>query len=279
MIVDAHVHIASADRRRYPLSPTGVGSAWFRADDVGADALATVLESAGVARAVIVQAVGAYGHDCAYARDSVRADPERLALVGSVDPDGPDPGAALVELAGSCGGLLRGVRMFGVSGAPPRWLDDGRADEVWAVAGDLGLTVVPVLFPDALDRLGALAARHPDVPVALDHCGFADLSGGTPFRAAGPLFALAALRAVWVKVTSHVLRVAAEAGDPADLVDRLADTFGAARLAWGSDHPQTTGSTYPAMLDLGRGAARRLSPADRSRFLGGTALSLWWPTA
>ncbi|MGC0417598.1 amidohydrolase family protein [Embleya sp. AB8] len=272
-IVDAHVHIASADRERYPLSPTGVGSTWYRANDVGAGELTAALASTGVARAVVVQAVGAYGYDCAYALDSVRADPERLALVGAVDLAGPEPASALVELAGAGGGLLRGVRAFGVAGDPPHWLTDGRADEVWALAGELGLTVVPVLFPDALGRLGELVDRHTNVPVALDHCGFVDVSGD----AAGTLFELAALPAVRVKVSTHVLDRAAAVGDPADAVDRLAAEFGAERLAWGSDHPQTVGSTYPAMVALGRAAARRLSPADRARFLGGTALSLWWP--
>lgn len=273
------MHVASADRDRYPLAPSGVGSPWFRADDVGTPDLLAAMARGGVDRAVVVQAVGAYGYDCAYAIDSVRANPERLALVGSVDMDAPDPATALAELARDSGGLLRGVRLFGVHGHEPSWLGDGRADEVWALAGELGLTVVPVLFPDALARVGPVVDKHPDVAVALDHCGFADLAGGTPFGAAGPLFDLAALPAVRVKVSTHVLELAAAVGDPADLIDHLAATFGARRLAWGSDHPQTTGSTYPAMVARGRDAARRLSPADRDRFLGGTALSLWWPAA
>ncbi|MYW01897.1 amidohydrolase family protein [Streptomyces sp. SID3343] len=277
--VDAHVHVASADRARYPLAPSGVGSPWFRADDVGTLDLLAALDSGGVERAVVVQAVGAYGYDCAYAIDSVRAHPDRLALVGSVDMDAADPARALSVLAHEAGELLRGVRVFGVHGHDPRWLDDGRADDVWALAGDLGLNVVPVLFPAALGRLGAVVARHPDVPVALDHCGFVDLSDGAPFAAAGPLLDLAALPAVRVKVSSHVLELAAAAGDPADLVDRLAATFGAHRAAWGSDHPQTTGHTYPEMVALGRHSARRLAPADRESFLGGTALALWWPSA
>src|SRR4051794_35874290 len=85
--VDAHVHVASADRARYPLAPSGVGSPWFHANDVGTPDLLLALDRGGVERAVIVQAVGAYGYDCAYALDSVRAHPDRLALVGSVDLD------------------------------------------------------------------------------------------------------------------------------------------------------------------------------------------------
>ncbi|MET7299179.1 amidohydrolase family protein [Embleya sp. NPDC005575] len=275
MVVDAHVHVASADRARFPLAPSGVGSPWFHADDVGARELTAAMHTGGVHRAVVVQAVGAYGYDCSYAIDAVRTDRDRFALVGAVDMDCADPAGALAALAREAGELLRGVRAFGAYGRRPRWLEDGRADEVWAPAGELGLTVVPVLFPDALPRLGAVVARHPHVPVALDHCGFVDLTGSTPFAAA-PLFDLAALPAVRVKVSTHVLNLAAAEGDPADVVDRLARAFGAHRMAWGSDHPQTAGSTYPAMVALGRRAARRLSPADRDDFLGRTALSLWW---
>ncbi|MFF7244760.1 amidohydrolase family protein [Embleya sp. NPDC008237] len=276
LVVDAHVHVASADRERFPLAPSGVGSPWFHADDVGARELSAAMHAGGVHRAVVVQAVGAYGYDCSYAIDAVRADRDRFALVGAVDMDSADPACALAALARRAGELLRGVRMFGAHGHRPSWLEDGRADEVWALAGELGLTVVPVLFPDALPRLGAVVARHPDVPVALDHCGFVDLTGGAPFAAAAPLFDLAALPAMRVKVSTHVLNRAAVEGDPADLVDRLAQTFGADRMVWGSDHPQTVGSPYPAMVALGRRAARRLSPADRDDFLGRTALSLWW---
>jgi predicted TIM-barrel fold metal-dependent hydrolase len=275
--VDAHVHVASADRARYRLAPSGVGSPWFHADDVGTPDLLAALDSAGVERAVVVQAVGAYGYDCAYAIDSVRAHPDRLALVGSVDLDAADPAEALAGLAQGAGGLLRGVRVFGVHGHDPAWLEDGRADDVWALADELGLSVVAVLFPAALARLGNVVARHPKVPVALDHCGFVDLSGGAPFAAAGPLFDLAALPAVRVKVSSHVLAPVAAAGDPADPVDHLAATFGAHRLAWGSDHPQTTGHGYREMVALAGHSARRLAPADRESYLGGTALSLWWP--
>jgi len=147
---------------------------------------------------------------------------------------------------------------------------------VWAVAAELGLSVVPVLFPRALDRLGEVVAGCPGVPVALDHCGFVDFAGGDRFPAAAPLFALASLPAVRVKVSTHVLDDVARVCDPADVVDRLAATFGADRMAWGSDHPQTTGSTYGEMLAAGRRAARRLSTAERARFLGGTANALWW---
>ena len=52
-----------ATTARFPTHPTGVASDWWRhGGDV--DELIGELDGAGVERCVVVQAVGAYGHDC-----------------------------------------------------------------------------------------------------------------------------------------------------------------------------------------------------------------------
>jgi len=275
VIVDTHTHIASPDRTRYPLKARALGSQWYRADNVGVPDLLALMEQSGVGRAVIVQGVGAYGYDCAYAVDSVRAHPERLRLVGAIDMDADDPSAGFAALAQAAGDMLCGVRLFGVLGHEPLWLGDGRADAVWDLAARHKITIVPTLFPAALPQLAAVVARHPHVPVALEHIGFVDLTGGTPFPKAGPLFDLAGHAAVHLKISSHTLEAAQAVGDPADVVDHLAAVFGADRIAWGSDHPQSQ-HTYAEKLALARHSARRLAAADRDRYLGGTALKLWW---
>ncbi len=119
--------------------------------------------------------------------------------------------------------------------------------------------------------------RHPGVPVVLDHCGFPDLRGGPPFTGAAPLLALAEHPGLHLKVTSHVLE-AAGADDPAAagaFVEHLVAAFGAERLVWGSDYPQTHGRTYAELVALGRDACRALSDADQARVLGENALRLW----
>lgn len=277
MIVDTHTHVASPDRTRYPLKSRALGSQWYRADNVGVSDLLALMDQSGVGRAVVVQGVGAYGYDCAYAVDAVRAHPQRLRLVGAIDMDLDDPSAAFTALRQAAGDMLCGVRLFGVLGYEPLWLGDRRADAVWELAARHRITIVPTLFPAALSRLASVVARHPHVPVALEHIGFVDLSGGTPFPKAAPLFDLVGHAAIHLKVSSHSLEEAEAVGDPADLVDRLAAAFGAERLAWGSDHPQSQHRNYEQKLDLARHSARRLAPADRDLYLGGTALKLWWP--
>jgi L-fuconolactonase len=276
VIVDTHTHIASPDRSRYPLKARALGSQWYQADNVGVPDLLALMSQCGVDRAVVVQGVGAYGYDCAYAIDAVRTYPERLRLVGAIDMDSDDPSLAFAALSQAAGEVLCGVRLFGVMGYEPTWLGDRRADAVWELAARHKITIVPTLFPAALPQLAAVVARHPHVPVALEHIGFVDLFGGTPFPKAQPLFDLAQHAAIHLKISSHTLEGAEAVGDPADLIDHLAAVFGPGRITWGSDHPQSQHRNYQEKVDLARYSARRLVPADRDLYIGGTALKLWF---
>lgn len=256
-MVDGHTHVASRDTVRYPLAPTGVGSDWWRAGaDVGS--LLAAMDGAGVERAVVVQAVGAYGYDCSYALDAVASAPDRLALVGAADLEVDDP--VLVGAA---------VRVFavgaGMTSPVPAWLGDGRAHEVWRRCAEEGRGVVATVLEHHLRALEPLLGAWPDVAVALDHCAFSPPDSLEP---------LARHPNVHLKVSTHVLR---HTGRPAALVRRLADDFGADRLSWGSDFPQTAG-TYAEMVDLGRAAAADLDRDEAAAFLGGTAARLWFAT-
>jgi predicted TIM-barrel fold metal-dependent hydrolase len=264
VIVDTHTHVNCTDQARYPRSPRGVGSDWWRDDDHGARTLLAAMDAAGVDRAVVVQAVGPYGFDCRCAVDEAARAPDRLALVVAIDPAVPAPGRRLRELAAQA--PLAGVRLFGL-GTGTGWLTDGTGAEVWEAAGSLGLTVVPVVMPPDVAAVGTLAAAHGGVAVAMDHAGFPDL----PLTDEAPVLALAALPDVHLKVSSHLLE---SAPDPGAVLARLAEAFGAERLCWGSDYPQTS-TDYGELLRLGRNAAAALPPAEGEAFLSGTATRLF----
>jgi L-fuconolactonase len=274
-IVDTHVHVVAADTARYPLRPSGVGSEWFREHPVGVEEYAATARAAGVERAVLVQAHGAYGSDNRYVLDAVAAAPDHFVSVGIVDPADPDPPATLRALARARG--FAGVRLFGIGPTPPKWFDGPTGVALWAAAIDLGLRIVATLLAPDLPRLVRMVEQFPDAPVVLDHCGFPDLAGGPPYRAAGPLFALADLPSVHLKVTSHLLEDAEQRspGGPAALVERLVDVFGAERLVWGSDYPQTHDRSYAELVELGRAACATRTPAEQDAVLGGNALRLW----
>lgn len=262
MIVDSHTHVMSGDRERYPLR-SDLGHWFHGAGDV--DSLLGAMDAAGVGAAVLVQFVGGYGYDCRYAADAVAAAPDRLALVGAVDMYGHDPAGDLRALADAT--PVRAVRLFGVGDGAPVWLVDGRADGVWAAAADTGVGIVATLWDRDLSALRPLVEARPEVTVAVDHCGFVDFDADP-----SPLFDLADLPAIHVKVSSHVL---GPLGDPAAVVRSLADGFGAERLAWGSDYPQTEGS-YADMVSLAERSAAQLGTGAKADFLGGTAQRLWF---
>ncbi|MCU1483406.1 MAG: TIM-barrel fold metal-dependent hydrolase [Actinomycetia bacterium] len=262
MIVDSHTHVMSTDTDRYP-TRSDLGYWFHGAGDVAS--LLAAMDDADVDQAVLVQFVGGYGYDCTYAADAVAAGDGRLRLCVAVDMYGADPAADLRALATSASPQV--VRVFGVGADDPVWLTDGRAAAVWAAAAETGIGIVATLWDRDLHHLRPLVEAHPAVTVAVDHCGFVDFSGDV-----SPLLDLADLPAVHVKISSHVLGPLEE---PAVAVDLLADRFGADRLVWGSDYPQTEG-TYAGMVELARRAARHLGEGERDDFLGGTARRLWF---
>lgn len=275
MLVDTHVHVVAPDDVRYPLRPSGVGSQWFREHPVSAEEYAATAVAAGVERAVLVQAHGAYGTDNSYVLDAVAAAPDRLVSVVIVDPDDPVAPATLRELAAVPG--CSGVRLFGIGPTPPEWFDGPVGVALWNVAAELGLRVIATLLTPELPRLRRMLERFPDVPAVLDHCAFPDLSGGPPYAGAAPLVALAEFASLHLKVTSHVLEDAETRvpGGAASFVERVHAEFGAARLLWGSDYPQTHDRSYAALVALGRVACAGLPAEDQERFLGANALRLW----
>jgi predicted TIM-barrel fold metal-dependent hydrolase len=273
-VIDAHLHVVSADTDRYPQQPGGFGRDWWTGRAVDVEQIGRDLAATGVDRGVIVQAVGPYRNDNTYARAAVAADPTRFALVAAIDAGGPDPGTELAAVVNA--GPVAAVRVFAAAG-DATWLDDERGRAIWEVASRTGTPLVAALFPDHLDALASLVQGRPDVTVALDHLAFPDLGGGPPYPGAAPLLALAELPTVHLKVTTISLTSARSgAGGPRALVEQLVARFGAERVAWGSDHPQSYELPYPEMVALARDACAGLEPDARDAVLGGTAARLWF---
>ena len=223
--------------------------------------------AAGVDRAVLVQAFAAYSTDNVYVLEAALSD-DRFVSVVIVEPG---DASTLRNLAAVP--RCRGVRLFGIGVEPPVWFDGDEGVALWDTAAELDLRIVATLLTPELPRLRSMLGRHADVPVVLDHCGFPDLRGGPPFVDAAPLLELAVFPNLHLKVTSHVLEEAGD--DAAAFVEHLAEAFGAERLLWGSDYPQTHDRSYAALVELGRDARAALPADDRDRFLGGNALRLW----
>lgn len=275
MLIDTHTHVVASDQTKYPLNP-GYPARWYYDTPVTAERLLGLMNGAGVDCAVLVQGYGPYKYDNSYAADAARSNPRHFSSVGVVDPMA-DPGARVTYWVKERG--VRGVRLMPPPNAP---LTPGPGNHplhaVWAQAIKLG---VPVCVQIAV-RQGHVAwlrtalLKFRGTPMVLDHCGFPDFSDGPPYDKAHDFWSLAEFPEVHLKVSSNLLsQVQQQGGDVRQLVDRMAQTFGAERLMWGSDYSQTNHLTYPELVELGRYSRSRLSPKDRASFESGTALKFW----
>jgi predicted TIM-barrel fold metal-dependent hydrolase len=263
MLVDTHTHVITPDADRYPLDALEPSGGWYREHAVTVEELLSTMDGAGVDAAVLVQAVSAYRFDNDYVLDAARVRADRCVAVVCLDTD--VPGAA-DELAR----LTRTRRARGL-----RWWALGQEDlgvrSVWTELARLGIPVVVTMFSARLPELAALLPTLPPVPIAVDHCAFADFARGVPDE----LQVLGSSPNVHLKVSTIVLDGMAEHGDVRDGLAELASCFGPGRLMWGSDFSQTHDREYAELAELARASARRLGDDARESFLGRAALRLW----
>lgn len=274
-IIDTHVHIVSPDRTRYPRQPGVTQSAWYDETPATAEDLLREMDRAGVYGAVLVQAHGPYAFDNSYCADARGADPRRLVSSSIVDFNQPGALDQLTYWARER--HMASTRVFHLPPPDRPWLADRAHAPLWARIEELGVRPHVCLVRRHLPVLGELLAWVPCERIALDHCGLIEMAGyqdqSSPLD---QLIALAEFPQLYLKVSTFVLDLAPALGlAPAALVRRLADGFGAERLMWSSDWPQTHHLSYVELVAQGRAATAELSEAEAEWFLGATARSLW----
>lgn len=272
-MIDTHTHIISTNPGRYPLTPRSLSGEWYKESPKNAEGLLACMADCGVEQAVVVQAVGAYSYDNAYAADSAVKHSDRFVSAACIDAEAPDAPAQLrywVEERG-----MQGVRLFALSREPSSWLDDPRTFPVWEKAASLGAHVIVTIFSQQLGQLRTALERFPEIQVSLDHCAFPNLEH-PPWDDARSLFDLARFDNLHCKISSNVLDAAAKGGaPPSAFVDRMRSEFGAERLMWGSDFCQTHDRSYSALVDLANEAFSGFSEVDRRAALVETPRRLW----
>ncbi|MDF7775306.1 amidohydrolase family protein [Sphingomonas sp. AOB5] len=274
--VDIHPHVISDDEHRYPPAPLfGKRSDWSQERPSTVETLIAQMDDAGVAQAAVVHSSTTYGFDNSYVVDACNAYPDRLIAVGSVDVLAPDAADTIRSWTGKG---LAGLRVF-TGGSTKEFdaseLDDPRAYPAWELLGELGLTMCIQTGPVGLAAVTALAKRFPTVPIILDHLGRPDVTDGPPYAAAQSLFDLAEIGSIYLKLTPRIMGdcVKGEA-TPETLFPKLAETFGARRMAWGSNYPTSPG-TLAEILATAQGRLACLSAEDREWIFGGTARTLY----
>jgi L-fuconolactonase len=277
-IFDTHLHAISANAVDYPHAPIGGHqSEWSRERAADVAAVLRGMDAAGIAKAVVVQASTVYGHDNRYVVDAVRAHPDRLVGVYSIDALAADA-VAQIDRWQAAG--LSGFRLFTTGSTMPGqsdWLGHEDSYPAWAHAEALGIPVCLQMTMAGLPTLRNLLKRFPKVRVLLDHCARPDLSDGAPYQAAAALFDLASFPGVYLKLTNRTLSAAASGkSNPAAFLKQLVSAFGANRIAWGSNFPAAEGS-LPQLLAIARDGLGLLPDADQAQIFAGTA-AIVYPT-
>ena len=117
--------------------------------------------------------------------------------------------------------------------------------------------------------------RFPKVTIILDHLARAPFEDGSSYKAAEKFLELAKYKQVYLKITPvNVTPKSWGKGTPDTFFGKVLDTFGASRIAWGSNFPNSVG-TLSEILGAARKAFAFAKPSDQDWIFGKTALTLY----
>lgn len=288
MIVDAHIHVWSPNRERYPYAPGfSPDDPWlpsFSAEDHDQACSRLGCE----VRVNLVQMTW-YGLDHSYICDLIGSDPTKYVGTGIVparaDVSLPAPDQAMRALA------ERGVRAFRLRGrgAQPApqpdtdWLQQEGYERMFACAGDEGLILSFLTGSEDLPAIGAMCERFPQARVIIDHVGGVRVrEGKLDEHALRCLTDLAQYPQTYVKMGPlHALGDGtAPYADLEPMLRAVVDAFGADRCMWETDcggpvlmdDPVTV---VTACADAIRDATY-LTAQQKQHILCDTALRLFW---
>lgn len=299
MLFDTHAHLIADDWETYPPRPLHPDLPAPRRTDytVTAEALVRMMDQQGVTTSCVVQRGHLYGHDNSYILEAGQRFPDRLLPVAILDTQDPTTPAVLEMMVRMQG--LRGLRLANLRPAQldTAWMASPAAMQVWETCAAHHLPVAIIFFQNqlcwTLPLLHYIARRHPELPVLIDHLGIA-WGASLPELAwaheagieielpHGPDFGVDALGIfddtpnVHFKFTEiNFERMHEGRVDPARVLRRMADRFGAARLMWGSDVGQSLKWPYHQKVAHAHQAASLLDAHERGEFLHAAAARIY----
>ena len=304
-LFDTHAHLISDDWETYPPKPLRPDLPPPRRTDytVTAEELVSLMDQHHVPTACVVQRGHLYGYDNSYIIDSARKFPGRLLPVVILDTQDPETPARYRELVKHK--AVRGLRMANTrpSHLDTGWMSSPAAMQVWKACADLNSPVTLIFFLNqlsyALPLLHIIAKMYPTLPILIDHLGTAygatlvelawareagiaeaDLPPPPDFGINETIRIFEDTPNVCFKLTEvNMERLACAGIEPARLIRRMADSFGADRLAWGSDIGQSLRWSYSEKVSMAHDAAGLLSASERPAFLHDNAMRLYCGSA
>lgn len=297
-LFDAHAHLITGDRTRYPRPAPAAGAAPGGAPGAGTgmsaapgaaagpnsagiretpevDSVIRWMDASGVAGAAAVQHRGTYGYDNSYILDSVDRHPDRFVPVVVLDAQDAKTPAQVREYVKTHG--LAGVRLTGMRAADGTfpWIDSEAAQATWAAANELGLVVdlmstPPGTQPEVIADYSKLAQKYPNVRLVLDHVAWPAAEGAPDYGIDAGHRELARHRNVYYKFTTINLDMLRDArvSEP-DMLRHVVDVYGADHVLWGSDIGNSAGA-YGEMVQRIVAATGKLNDAERRQVLHDT---------
>lgn len=300
-LFDTHAHLISDEWEKYPPRPLRADLPTPKRTDytVTAEALIGMMDAHGVPSACVVQRGHLYGYDNSYIIHSAKKYPGRLLPVVILDTQDPETPARFTDMVTRDG--VRGFRMANTRPAhlDTAWMSSPAAMQVWKTCAELNVPMTLIFFYNqlcyVLPLLHVIAKMYPTLPILIDHIGTAygvtnvELAwakeaglGDVPLPPAPDFGINETVRIfedtpnVYFKFTEVNFERLHVAGlVPSRLVRRMADSFGADRLVWGSDVGQSLRWSYEEKASMGRESASFLSAAERSLFLHDNAARIY----
>ena len=263
--IDSHIHIWTSQVDKYPLAGEQ-RAADLDPPDFTPEMYLEHARPAGIARVIIVQ-TGYHQFDNSYATDTIKRLPHTFRAIGIVDETRENVQEDMEALK------AQGVTGFriGADYDGPQW------DRLFAAAARSGQALCPITHPDGAPKIHAMAARHPDTTVVIDHMTRIGELQPLADEHIVQLEELARLPNTHIKISRlHALGEGPPHEDLIPMIKRVIDSFGLQRCMWGSDSPyQVYKETMEDSLALVRDKLG-LSASDREQILRRTAERLFW---
>jgi predicted TIM-barrel fold metal-dependent hydrolase len=274
MIVDAQVHLWKAESPDWQWVP---GAKPQLPEPMTIERLLPMMDEAGVDRVVVVPPSWP-GDRNDYALEAAQRYPNRFHVMGRIPLKNPQSAALLPKWREQPGML--GVRVIFLGPSTP-WLTDGTADWFWPAAEK---AQVPVMFfaPGQVSKFAAIAERHPQLMLIIDHMGLTAsmMKDNTLAEAVDQAVALAKYPNVSAKLsgTPGISTELYPFRDVAGHVHRVFDAYGPQRCYWGTDMTNSFAkATYRQRVTHFTEELSFLSESDKDWVMGRAILArLQW---
>lgn len=265
--VDSHQHFWRLDRGDYAWLTPALGTIYR---DYLPEDLAPLLARAGVGSTILVQAAPTLEETRFLLQLASRHD-FVAGVVGWADFGSEDAADTIAWLASDA--KLVGLRPMIQDIPDPLWMLMPELAPAFEAMVGHDLAFDALVKPEHLDALRELADLYPGLRMVVDHAAKPPLTGGDLQYWKTRMACIAAETPALCKLSGLVTEAgSASPTAMAACVDHLLETFGPARLMWGSDWPVCEQvCSYDEWLQASEMLLVKLSGAERARIYAGNA--------